>query len=314
MSKKKAFIQTPISNIVSQPSSNGRLLCVSSRNKLASEKLVSGFTLVELLVVISIIAMLLAILIPSLNKARQSGQRVVCATHQKTIGLANQIYANSWNGSYVPLLDATVPKPSDATGSYTYYCWVANKAFRSYLNFDKVKKEKYVKSTGSYETGTIFPNEFYCPSDEVAKQKKVSSKGVLVSFGYNATGWEDQFNKFNWVNPTHPLNVKFVGYKATDIKSPVSKIAFIDSVDWYVFWDGANYKYYWDKYGQINPDDYLSKASVSGVVTYRHNEGANILFYDGHASYMKKDKVYINAYPTQPPRFWKDATGMWSTK
>ncbi|MEN6385136.1 MAG: prepilin-type N-terminal cleavage/methylation domain-containing protein [Phycisphaerales bacterium] len=273
-----------------------------------------AFTLVELLVVISIIAMLLAILIPSLNKARQSGQRIVCGNNLKTIGLANQIYANSWNGSYVPLLDATVPRPTDSTGSYTYYCWVANKAFRNYLNFDKVKKEKYVKSTGSYETGTIFPNEFYCPSDEVAKKKKISSKGVLVSFGYNATGWADQFRNFNWVSPTHPLNIKFAGYKATDIKSPTSKLAFIDSVDWYVFWDGANYSSYWDKYGQMNPDEYLAKANISGVVAYRHNEGSNVLFYDGHLSYMKKYKIYINANPTQPVRFWKDATGMWLSK
>jgi prepilin-type N-terminal cleavage/methylation domain-containing protein/prepilin-type processing-associated H-X9-DG protein len=51
-----------------------------------------AFTLVELLVVISIIALLLAILMPSLQKAREQGKRVVCASNQKQLGLAYVCY------------------------------------------------------------------------------------------------------------------------------------------------------------------------------------------------------------------------------
>jgi prepilin-type N-terminal cleavage/methylation domain-containing protein/prepilin-type processing-associated H-X9-DG protein len=56
-----------------------------------------GFTLVELLVVISIIALLLAVLLPSLSKARELAKRMVCGTQVKQIGVGMAGYAMEYN-------------------------------------------------------------------------------------------------------------------------------------------------------------------------------------------------------------------------
>ncbi len=59
-----------------------------------------GFTLIELLVVIAIIAMLLAILMPALNKVKKIAQRVVCGTNLKGMGTAQTVYANDYDDQY----------------------------------------------------------------------------------------------------------------------------------------------------------------------------------------------------------------------
>lgn len=62
-----------------------------------------AFTLVELLVVISIIALLLAVLIPALSRAKLIAERVICATHIKDISTAFLTYASLENNGKLPI-------------------------------------------------------------------------------------------------------------------------------------------------------------------------------------------------------------------
>ena len=70
-----------------------------------------GFTLIELLVVIAIIALLVSILVPSLATARGLAQRAICLTHEKSMGLGIQMYAND-NVDVVPPILVDYPDPN----------------------------------------------------------------------------------------------------------------------------------------------------------------------------------------------------------
>ena len=63
-----------------------------------------GFTLIELLVVIAIIAILAALLLPSLSRTQVKARRIQCTSNQHQIGIAFQLYTHDANDKY-PVVD-----------------------------------------------------------------------------------------------------------------------------------------------------------------------------------------------------------------
>lgn len=70
------------------------------------KKLLKGFTLIELMIVIAIIAILAAILIPSFIHARDQSKLGACESNLRSLGTSTEMYANDYNGNY-PTVSAT---------------------------------------------------------------------------------------------------------------------------------------------------------------------------------------------------------------
>jgi prepilin-type N-terminal cleavage/methylation domain-containing protein len=87
-----------------------------------------GFTLIELMIVIAIIAILAAILVPNFLRARAQGQLTACKSNLKNIGTALEMYSTDSYGRYPTSIDMITPNyvkviptcASAGTNSYVY--------------------------------------------------------------------------------------------------------------------------------------------------------------------------------------------------
>lgn len=127
-----------------------------------------GFTLIELLVVIAIIAILMAILLPTLNRAREQGKRAVCLNQQKQLSLASILYADDND-------DKLVSSEAGTMGGRFPDAWVGVTWASDWNNGGSLPEEQQIQGI---QSGKLWP---YC-KDLGMYQCPTGYRGELLTY------------------------------------------------------------------------------------------------------------------------------------
>jgi prepilin-type N-terminal cleavage/methylation domain-containing protein/prepilin-type processing-associated H-X9-DG protein len=254
-----------------------------------------GFTLVELLVVIGIIALLIAILLPALNAARKQAWTVTCASNLRQMGIAATMYVNE--NKYYP------GHVAQTSGGVQFAVW-------------PTRLRRYMQSGGG---GGANQGVFRCPTQDPSFEWQVGNttppvagpaetgfgyeigESLLLhdttkfSYGYNDWGSHD-------INKRPPaghipkglggdLNFgsdkSMIGeVKASRVKKAAEMIMIADNTP-----DG-----HWDF--NIDP---LDTSEAPGSI---HKGGANVLFCDGHVVWMHQKELVLYDVDNPSRHFW----------
>ena len=214
-----------------------------------------NFTLIELLVVIAIIAILAAMLLPALNKARDKARAIKCLNNQNQFGTAFISYADSNDGQ--------IPCASFSGNASPY--WMHNLVETGLL-------------PGRVDAGDNISVSaqgiWNCPANG-EQTRYFGSKALRAEMSYGANGFAS-FNKNTGTNNFETYD-GFLGAKISQIKSPSTKYAMMDA---------SSYRLdYHTNSGKVQETD-TAGTWPNGVefVDYRHSNGVNILYSDGHAA------------------------------
>jgi prepilin-type N-terminal cleavage/methylation domain-containing protein len=189
-----------------------------------------GFTLIELLVVIAIIAVLIALLLPAVQKVREAASRTQCRNNLKQIGLALHMFHDG-TGAFPPgYFDPTPwPQPDNGPG------WGWGYFLLPYLEqenlFKQINFNLDVGDPANAGPAATFLKVFYCPSDANLTTFTITDGALrswtLAQASYVACNGNDGVDDFT----TPPHTGAFVratrGYRIADIPDGLSNTFFV---------------------------------------------------------------------------------------
>jgi len=168
-----------------------------------------GFTLVELLVVIGIIALLISILLPSLARAREQGNAIKCASNLRELAKAFLMYTSD-NKGYFPC-GARYPNNLARSEDWIWYQDLALPPGRPVADLQQSALAKYM--------GGMKPELLRCPSDDVEGHVSPAAGYEPYKYSYAMNSW------FESGTPNTPGNKPV---KVTQIRNSVRKIIIVE--------------------------------------------------------------------------------------
>ena len=273
-----------------------------------------GFTLVELLVVVAIIALLVSLLLPALGSAREIARRAMCANNMKNILTGSQLYAAGFRGWLPPYFqrnaDPATPKPQDdelnfiATPSYATLAFSFNyRREDNPLTRDVDESEWFApfNFAFAYQSGYMSSGKmFWCPSQP----------GEKAAGGYSIPKYAREFYVEGEFGQFMPRNL--VGTSAADQAVGGTDAQVRTSYTWnpHVYYlnqaDAASIKElsgHYRKYEKI--DDYPSSAEAITEVLFPYCcphvspiPSYHVGWMDGHVKLIGSPELYDYAKVT----------------
>lgn len=224
----------------------------------------AAFTLVELLVVVAVIALLGAILLPSLRQAKAQAKSAVCLSNLHQMGIAAQSYAHTYQGRF-PIAYYNENRP----GLFISYAW----DFISIKDWDAGGATRI--DPGLLWQGSTNTKIQQCPS-----------------FDGEDNWLDDPYTGYNY-------NTSYVGHgQGEAIVAPVMVSAIRRPARCALFGDGQ-YASGANKFMRApwrNPGDEQFAGRFAGTQGYRHRDRTNVLFCDGHGE--SRAERHTETYPS----------------